>query len=118
MTARIYSFGYKLNGEDQFSTTGPAAPLIFDARCLNNPHNNPRLRQMTGKDIDVRMHVMKSERAREMVSRAVAYLQEHPDGSVAFGCAYGKHRSVALAEMVHHYVPDSIVMHTGAARNR
>lgn len=112
----IYSFGYKMNGEDQFATTGPNAPLIIDCRGLNNPHNDPHLRQKTGKDKAVQRRVGQSVQALIMIQRAVDYLESHPDGTVAFGCSYGKHRSVALAEMTARNIPGAKVIHTGAAK--
>lgn len=113
--ATIYSFGYKMNGEDQFATTGPHAPLVLDCRGIQNPHNTPALRRLTGRDHAVQSAVWQSKRAKILVRTAVAYLRENPEGTVAFGCAYGKHRSVACAEMVSHYIKGATVIHTGAA---
>lgn len=113
--SRVYSFGYKLHGEDQFATTGPAAPRIFDVRCLYNPHNNATLRRLTGRDKAVQDVVMNSTQAKEIVERAYDYLVADPRRSVAFGCSYGKHRSVALAEVLAERLPHTTVIHTGAA---
>lgn len=114
----IYSFGYKMNGEDQFATTGPCAPLVFDARTLNNPHSDRSLRRLTGRDQAVQTVVWYEPEAKRMVRQAVSYLRANPTGYVAFGCSYGKHRSVALAEMTADYLRSSqtvMVVHTGAA---
>lgn len=112
----IYSFGYKMNGADQFATTGPMAPRIFDCRLLNNPHNDPELRRMTGRDKAVQRMVLKSTKATAMLEQAYQWAQDHPDQPIAFGCAYGKHRSVALAELLAKLLPDAKVIHTGAAK--
>lgn len=96
----IYSFGYKMNGEDQFATTGPNAPLIIDCRGLYNPHQDMNLRKLDGTHKVVQDRVLTSPGAVDLMDRAVAYLEANPDGTVAFGCSYGKHRSVACAELV------------------
>lgn len=115
MKTTIYSFGYKMNGADQFATTGPLAPRIFDCRLLNNPHNDPKLRRMTGRDKAVQRMVIKSDKARKMLDDAVTFVKANPGRPVAFGCAYGKHRSVALAELLAKII-DAKVIHTGAAK--
>lgn len=119
--AMIYSFGYKMNGEGQFATTGPSAPLVLDCRGINNPHNDANLRRLTGRDKAVQHRVLKSSRAQAILKTAWNHLQDNPNGSVAFGCSYGKHRSVALAEVLHDLCRDNIpatVVHTGAAAHR
>lgn len=112
--ATAYSFGYKMNGEDQFAVTGPDAPVIYDCRGIKNPHSDPKLRSLSGRDPDVRHAVMKDPLARIILHRATTNLRN--GRNVAFGCAYGKHRSVALAEAVGRCVPGTIVVHTGAAK--
>lgn len=114
MAPTIYSFGYKMNGQDQFATTGPHAPVIFDCRVISNPHQDAKLRRLTGRDKAVQRRVMKSHLAKILLDEALEHLMEYPDGTVAFGCSYGKHRSVALAELLHKSVPQSTVIHTGA----
>lgn len=112
--ATIYSFGYKMNGEDQFAVTGLNAPRIIDARVLDNPHGIGRLRSKTGKDEEVQSYILASPVARRLITEAVNYLMHDPRRTVAFGCSYGKHRSVALAELVGAQVPNALVIHTGA----
>ncbi len=83
------------------------ADFVFDARVLPNPHWDPELRPLTGRDRAVRDHLD----AQPDVARYAAQLEELLDtwlpklGSetrsyvtVAFGCTGGKHRSVYLAE--------------------
>ena len=83
------------------------ADFVFDARVLPNPHWDPELRSLTGRDREVREYLD----AQPEVVRYVAQLQDLLDtwlpklGSetrayvtVAFGCTGGKHRSVYLAE--------------------
>ena len=108
-----------MNGEDQFATTGPRAPHIIDCRSLYNPHNDAKLRRMTGRDKEVQDIVCQSRGAQWIIQDVVAYLIRQQDATVAFGCAYGKHRSVAMAEMVAGRMRDlgvsTTVIHTGAA---
>ncbi|HEX7988851.1 MAG TPA: RNase adapter RapZ [Stenotrophomonas sp.] len=83
------------------------ADFVFDARVLPNPHWDPELRSLTGRDREVRQYLD----AQPEVVRYVTQLQDLLDtwlpklGSetrsyvtVAFGCTGGKHRSVYLAE--------------------
>ncbi|HBN53682.1 MAG TPA: RNase adapter RapZ [Stenotrophomonas sp.] len=83
------------------------ADFVFDARVLPNPHWDPELRPLTGRDRQVREHLD----AQPDVARYVAQLEDLLDtwlpklGSqtrsyvtIAFGCTGGKHRSVYLAE--------------------
>lgn len=83
------------------------ADFVFDARVLPNPHWDPELRPLTGRDFPVRQHLD----AQPEVSRYVAQLEDLLDTwlpkldsdtrnyvTIAFGCTGGKHRSVYLAE--------------------
>lgn len=83
------------------------ADFVFDARVLPNPHWDPELRSLTGRDRNVREYLD----VQPDVIRYVTQLQDLLDtwlpklGSetrsyvtVAFGCTGGKHRSVYLAE--------------------
>ncbi len=83
------------------------ADFVFDARVLPNPHWDPELRSLTGRDREVREYLD----TQPEVIRYVAQLQDLLDtwlpklGSetrsyvtIAFGCTGGKHRSVYLAE--------------------
>lgn len=83
------------------------ADFVFDARVLPNPHWDPELRSLTGRDREVREHLD----AQPEVVRYVSQIEDLLDtwlpklGSetrsyvtVAFGCTGGKHRSVYLAE--------------------
>jgi len=83
------------------------ADFVFDARCLPNPHWDPRLRPLSGRDAPVREHLDEQESVREYVSQVRTFLEtwlprfESETRSyvtVAFGCTGGRHRSVYLAE--------------------
>jgi len=83
------------------------ADLVFDARCLPNPHYDPALRPLTGRDQPV-IDFLEAEsevcRMRDDISRFVAtwlpaYVRDNRNYlTVAIGCTGGQHRSVYIAE--------------------
>ena len=85
------------------------ADLVFDCRFLRNPHWEPALRPLDGRDAAVRAHIEEDPRLApfeaqvgEMLDLLLpAYREEGKSHlTVAFGCTGGQHRSVALAEKV------------------
>lgn len=83
------------------------ADLVFDVRCLPNPHYDPALRPLTGRDqpvIDFLEGEEAFRRMREDIRRFVAdwlpsYVQDNRNYlTVAIGCTGGQHRSVCMAE--------------------
>ena len=100
MVVNLVSFGYK-NGVPM------DADLVFDVRCLPNPHFVERLRGLTGRDAPVARYMRKSPLTREFIDRLTAFLmfalpQYVTEGksylTVAIGCTGGRHRSVMIAE--------------------
>ena len=100
VTLLFESFAYK-NGV-------PAdADFVFDARCLPNPHWDPKLRPLSGKDAPVREHLDADDAVREYVGQVAGFLdawlprfesETRSYVTIAFGCTGGRHRSVYLAE--------------------
>jgi UPF0042 nucleotide-binding protein len=83
------------------------ADFVFDARCLPNPHWDPRLRPLSGRDGAVREHLDEQQAVKEYVAQVAAFLdawlprfesETRSYLTVAFGCTGGRHRSVYLAE--------------------
>jgi UPF0042 nucleotide-binding protein len=83
------------------------ADLVFDLRYLPNPHFEPRLRDLTGRDAPVVDYMEKHAVTTESVARLTALLRfliPHyaAEGksylTVAVGCTGGQHRSVYMAE--------------------
>jgi UPF0042 nucleotide-binding protein len=83
------------------------ADFVFDARCLPNPHWDPRLRPLSGKDQAVREFLAAQPLVQRFEDDIAAFLGEwlprfeHEDRSyvtVCIGCTGGRHRSVYLAE--------------------
>ncbi len=100
LTLTFESFGFKRG-------VPLDADLVFDARCLPNPHWDPQLRASTGRDPEViaflEGYALVDEMRRDIhawVERWLpAYLASHRSYlTVAIGCTGGQHRSVYLAE--------------------
>jgi UPF0042 nucleotide-binding protein len=81
--------------------------LAFDVRFLANPHYEPELRDLTGRDQAVVDYIAHDGRLDELYERLHALLdfllpQYVAEGKshlvVAVGCTGGRHRSVAIAE--------------------
>jgi RNase adapter protein RapZ len=98
----VVSFGYRYGI--------PAdADLVFDVRFLPNPHFVAKLRPFTGKDARVARYIRSFPQTGEFLRRIdslLAYLIPHyiREGksylTIALGCTGGRHRSVALAEVI------------------
>ena len=100
MVVTLESFGYK-NGVPL------DADLVFDVRCLPNPHFVETLRPLTGRDRAVVRYMRRYASTREFLDRLTAFLtfalpQYVQEGksylTVAIGCTGGRHRSVMIAE--------------------
>lgn len=83
------------------------ADLVFDLRCLPNPHWEEDLRPLTGKDEAVQAFLGGEELVQEMLADITRYLdtwiprfEENARVymTVALGCTGGQHRSVYVAE--------------------
>jgi RNase adapter protein RapZ len=100
LVVTVLSFGYKHG-------LPVDADLVFDVRCLPNPHFVPTLRHRTGRDRAVALFMERDASTREFMERLEAYLRfvmPHyvAEGksylTVAIGCTGGRHRSVMIAE--------------------
>jgi len=100
MVVTLVSFGYK-NGVPL------DADLVFDVRCLPNPHFVETLRPLTGRDRAVVRYMRRYASTREFLDRLTAFLtfalpQYVQEGksylTIAIGCTGGRHRSVMIAE--------------------
>jgi UPF0042 nucleotide-binding protein len=81
--------------------------LAFDVRFLPNPHYEPQLRELTGRDQAVIDYIAHDGRLEELYKRLHALLdfllpQYVTEGKshlvIAVGCTGGRHRSAAIAE--------------------
>lgn len=94
----VLSFGYKYG-------LPMDADLVIDVRFLPNPFWIPELRELTGRDAQVRDYVLSQEGAGEFLERYHDLLRLISGGyrregkrylTLAVGCTGGKHRSVAI----------------------
>lgn len=83
------------------------ADLVFDVRCLPNPHYEPDLRPLTGRDAPVIAFLeaeSEVQRMRDDIADFInrwlpSYIRDARSYlTVAIGCTGGQHRSVYLAE--------------------
>lgn len=83
------------------------ADLVFDVRCLPNPHYDPLLRPLTGRDTAVIEFLENTPAAQKMYSDIRTFVADWlpcfiADNrsylTVAIGCTGGQHRSVYFAE--------------------
>lgn len=88
------------------------ADLVFDVRCLPNPHWQSRLRPLTGKDSAVREFLDQQQPVldmyddiRQFVEKWVPQYKENNRSylTIAVGCTGGQHRSVYLCEKLTEY---------------
>ena len=109
MVVTLLSFGYKHG-------VPVDADLVFDVRCLPNPHFVPALRRRTGRDRAVVEFMERSEPTRSFMMRLEEYLRfvlpyyiEEGKSylTVAIGCTGGRHRSVMIAERLRKALVDT-----------
>jgi len=100
LTVVFQSFGYK-------SGVPLDADFVFDARFLANPHYDPELRPMTGRDARVAAFLERETEAVVFVEDIQRFLQkwlpkfvldQRASINVAIGCTGGCHRSVYVVE--------------------
>ncbi len=100
MSLLFESFGFK-NGVPS------DADFVFDVRCLPNPHWEPPLRPLTGRDAPVIDFLTGHAEVMSMINDIRGFLEtwlprfEASNRSyltVAIGCTGGQHRSVFIAE--------------------
>jgi UPF0042 nucleotide-binding protein len=83
------------------------ADLVFDVRCLPNPHYVAELRPLTGRDQPVKDYIESSPNAMALLADIrgfvenwlPCFIRDHRAYlTVAIGCTGGQHRSVYFAE--------------------
>jgi len=99
------SFGFKKGVPSE-------ADLVFDVRCLPNPHYDKALRPLTGNDKPVKEFLEKVPEVVGMESDIIQFIDKWlphyiADGrsylTVAIGCTGGQHRSVYLVNRISEY---------------
>jgi RNase adapter protein RapZ len=88
------------------------ADLVFDVRCLPNPHYDPLLRPLTGCDAPVIEFLDNTASAQKMFNDIKVFIEDWlpcfiADNrsylTVAIGCTGGQHRSVYFTEKLARY---------------
>lgn len=106
MLINVVSFGFK-RGVPQ------TCDLVMDVRFLPNPHYEPDLKPLTGKEKAVRDYALDNpdgelflQKLKDMVSFLIPrYTKEGKSILIiGIGCTGGKHRSVAVAEELSAYI--------------
>ena len=91
------------------------ADLVFDVRCLPNPHYDPLLRPLTGRDAEVIAFLESQPEVLKMFADIRCFLDDWLPAyirdnrsylTVALGCTGGQHRSVWFAENLAAYFRD------------
>jgi RNase adapter protein RapZ len=85
------------------------ADIVYDVRCLPNPHYDPVLRPLTGHDALVKKFLEEQEAVAEMFKDIRDYIEKwlpcfmrdnRSYLTVAIGCTGGQHRSVYFVELL------------------
>ena len=104
------------------------ADWVLDARMLPNPHYDPQLRPLTGRDRAVIEYLARDaaverwlDDVRGMLARWLPEIvrENRSSVTVAIGCTGGRHRSVYLAERLAEHFGKAwsvLVRHRGLAR--
>ncbi|MEY2823010.1 MAG: hypothetical protein RLZZ17_101 [Actinomycetota bacterium] len=96
----VLSFGYKYG-------LPVDSDLVMDCRFIANPHWDPELRPLTGKDQRVSNRVLEAEGVKEFLDSYISTIKSVIPGfiregkkfiTVGIGCTGGKHRSVAISD--------------------
>ena len=102
LTLAFESFAYKRGVPTD-------ADFVFDVRMLPNPHYDPDLRALTGRDDAVADYLQQQPEVGEMLRQIDAFLSYWLDAlardhrsyvTVAIGCTGGQHRSVYIVEQL------------------
>ena len=97
-TVEIVSFGF-------LHAPAPEADVLVDLRrAFRDPHVDPAMRQLTGRDRRVQRAVLDTSGVRRLLKATVRQVQAFAAGPsvdrivIGSGCAGGRHRSVVVAD--------------------
>jgi UPF0042 nucleotide-binding protein len=116
MKINILSFGFKYGIPHD-------ADLIMDVRFLSNPYFVPELKNLDGKNENVKNYVLNNDVAQRFLKKYLDLLDYlipmyEKEGksylTIAVGCTGGRHRSVTIAEGVFEHIkkPDMQIIIT------
>ena len=110
LAVTVLTFGFKHGIPNE-------SDLIFDVRFLPNPYFNVRLRKLSGRDAAVMTYLTRSDVTIQflgMITEMLRFLipQYVNEGkhylTVSIGCTGGKHRSVAVGELLKQRLVDMV----------
>lgn len=110
MSVLLQSFGFKHGIPTD-------ADFVFDVRCLPNPHWEPHLRSLTGRDPEVVQFLEGQESVITMHHQIDAFLSTWIPAfmadnrnylNIAIGCTGGQHRSVYMVERLGRELADRV----------
>lgn len=109
LVVHCMSFGFKYGNPAE-------ADLIFDVRCFPNPFYIDELKDLRGTDKAVSDFVLKSPDTQGFVDKLIDFIDYmlplyQKEGKsrlvIAIGCTGGKHRSVALTELLYNHLEEN-----------
>ena len=102
----IYTWGIKKHSCDK-------CDVIFDATLLTAKINQD-VRNLNGKDDIVKQSIINHPKFEIMIEVILSYVEQNEPLVIGFVCNYGKHRSVAFAELLKElYYKNSKIIHIG-----
>ena len=98
MNVNLISFGYRSGVPNE-------ADIVFDAREITNPQDTKSLRHLRGTDVAVQKRVLNHPVAHRILADANAEVMAKQQSGeqevfLGIGCWMGRHRSVALVEIL------------------
>lgn len=106
MRITVLSFGFKYGIPLE-------ADLLIDVRFMSNPYFIPELKNLNGKDEQVKQFVKRAPETQRFYERYLSLLEYliplyEKEGksylTIAVGCTGGRHRSVTIAEDIYNYL--------------
>lgn len=103
LSIHIISFGFKYGVPHD-------ADLVMDVRFLSNPHFVPELKMLTGKMEPVKRFVLNDpncnaflEKYMDLITYLIPLYEKEGKSylTLAIGCTGGRHRSIAIAEIIY-----------------
>ena len=114
LSLSFVSFGFK-NGIPKDGDS------IFDVRFLDNPFYDPKLKEKTGNDKEVKDFVLNSKTTKEYLVILIDYIDfmlkaydkngDKRHLTICIGCTGGQHRSVTIANYLYEYYKNKYVCH-------
>lgn len=116
LTILFESFGFK-HGVPR------DADLVFDVRCLPNPHYDPQLRPLTGNDPEVANFLREHSEVQAMGDDIRHFIEtwlpkyqadRRSYLTIAIGCTGGQHRSVYISNCLYEYFQKRVQLKDGS----